>query len=90
VFKQYYVRKQKLLYFSLHYLEALRNVLYKFKTYLLTYFDVVVMWYIPLPNSSQSFKVSAIFPPVKLTTFLPMENPVRMHSRKLVFYCLWS
>ena len=44
---------------------------------------------IPPPNSSPSFEVSAIFPPVKLMTFLSMEILISMQSRKLVYYCLW-
>jgi len=45
------------------------------------YCDVEVMWHIPLPNSSQCFKVSAIFPPVKLMTLLPMLKARNMMSR---------
>jgi len=35
--------------------------------------NVAVMWHIPPPNSNPSFEKYAIFLPVKLMTFLPMQ-----------------
>ena len=46
------------------------------------------MWCIPPPNSSASFKVSAIFSPWKLRTFSQWEFPRSIQSRDLIFYCL--
>ena len=43
--------------------------------------DAAVVWRIPPPNRNPSFEVSAIFPPVKLVKFLPMQMALSTMSR---------
>ena len=52
--------------------------------------DVAVMWRIPPPNSSSSYKVSAVFPLSEIgDIFICGNRPEYDVIENLIFYCLW-